>query len=76
MPSLIARPVTTSDKKIVHVDCQLSLCKICHIFKQSSELTMDDKQKHGRAMAKESGGMRFFHPSAPFHENYGDAGFD
>ncbi len=37
---------------------------------------MAGKRKRGGAGAKGSGGMRFFHPSAPLRQKYGDAGFN
>lgn len=37
---------------------------------------MARKRKHGGVGAKGSGGIRFFHPSAPLREKYGDACFN
>ncbi len=40
------------------------------------EFSIDSRQKCGGIGAKGSGGMMFFHPSAPLSERYGNVGFD
>ncbi len=63
-------------KKIAHLDHILAHVKFVTFSTIIRELKMAGKQKRDGARAKGSGGMRFFHSSAPLCKKYGEIAFN